>query len=593
MGKDLVKGQLQKVLGLEFFSHRYEFISLLGTGAFGLVIQVFSKELKQELALKVIAIAGSRSKLEKWAKSELIIQSKLSHPHIVLLKGYRRSEEYFFLELELIRGGNMLQFMRTPPPEEMVSGLIKQTVDALEYLHWKGIVHRDIKPENILIEDHGHKKQVKLGDFGISGVAHPLFHEGFRAECGTEAYKAPEQLARSVYGKAVDMWSLGVLTFMLLQSGRHPFPRGEKSTAEYLVWLKNQSLEWDEDGPSEMARDFVSRLLRFDEFDRYAAYEAKKHPWISNPSNPIPLKFCQKVNIAEAHQALKNTLVGLAIIHLSKKATLEQLEVQKAMISPRLQDFSSTFFLTEHEAPIFRTQPSVTSKPPQPEKRPRLALKQRQDLNSTLGTSTSNRVLDSYSSKPPKPNVRGSRGPGDILKNIHQILQKLESLNEPDRSVAGLRTKSLTRPDRNQNIHRRSSISSLSNVLDQPGQKVEPEESIQPAFRLKRGAKLTMSFRPFADKTGLPHVPQQPHILNPPQPAPQGQSDVLGYTIKPSIMKRTLRRTSSIFENKENNPFEAVKNGRFGGLKQSRLTLATSKTNLPKPVPKILQEHHN
>lgn len=112
---------------------------------------------------------------------------------------------------------------------------------AVEYLHSREIVHRDIKPENILFDDYKDLSSLKLIDFGLSSQYFEVM--GDFEFCGTLIYMAPEQIEKRVYTKAIDIWSCGIIMYMLLHNGTHPFYiKGENSTS-FIEKLKQGKWE--------------------------------------------------------------------------------------------------------------------------------------------------------------------------------------------------------------------------------------------------------------------------------------------------------------------------------------------------------------
>jgi len=159
--------------------------------------------------------------------------------------------------------------------------VVKNVISAILYLHDNRIAHRDLKPENLLLKD-GDDTHVMISDFGLSRVLGDT-SMAYTA-CGTPYYVAPEVVSGQGYGKEVDLWSIGVITYFLL-AGFPPF-MGE-NLPEIVEQILNADYEFPEpywDNISDKAKDFVSKLLVVDKTKRLTAAQALAHPWIQNLS---------------------------------------------------------------------------------------------------------------------------------------------------------------------------------------------------------------------------------------------------------------------------------------------------------------------
>lgn len=126
--------------------------------------------------------------------------------------------------MEYLRGGQLLQFMfeKGKLDEKTTQMILLQLADAVSYLHARRIMHRDLKPENIIMENHTNDVKVKIVDFGFATIDNELTNSPAKTICGTAGYLAPEVLKTRIYSRKVDIWSLGVITFIML-SGSMPF----------------------------------------------------------------------------------------------------------------------------------------------------------------------------------------------------------------------------------------------------------------------------------------------------------------------------------------------------------------------------------
>jgi len=208
--------------------------------------------------------------------AEAEILKRVSHPSIVKLLDFFASEQCVYLVMELVMGGHLQSRLQNQGRYDEPRGrlVLQQVVEAVQHLHDHSMIHRDIKPENILFVERLDEVTVKLTDFGLSTMK-----EGrLTTRCGTPSYCAPELLSGEGYGKAVDMWSIGVLTYVLL-CGVLPFVGADR--AELFRRIQQGKYEYPkEGGVSNLARDLIGRLLRLAPMERYTTRETLQHPWI-------------------------------------------------------------------------------------------------------------------------------------------------------------------------------------------------------------------------------------------------------------------------------------------------------------------------
>ncbi|KAH0480783.1 MAG: uncharacterized protein KVP18_002289 [Porospora cf. gigantea A] len=257
----------------------------IGRGKFSVVYRAIHRHTKEEYAMKVIQKSRISAQERELIRSEISILSVLRHQHTVQIHEILDTPQALFIVMELVRGGELYDRLHQKHrlPEKEVNSIVVQLLSTLAYLHSCGIVHRDLKPENILLSDPGDEYDVKIADFGLSCVCGP--DSRMRQPCGTIAYVAPEVLTLNGYGPSVDLWAVGVITFLLLR-GRLPFPvgvQGMRPEQQYNVDFKEPF--WDT--ISDSAKELMMKLLNPDPEKRITMEAAINHVWVKNPTAVI------------------------------------------------------------------------------------------------------------------------------------------------------------------------------------------------------------------------------------------------------------------------------------------------------------------
>jgi calcium/calmodulin-dependent protein kinase I len=223
------------------FDQHFKFIEYLASGSFGTVIKAICLENNKEVAVKVINKKDKHKNINR-LKQEINILKQLKHKHIVEFYGFIETNSKIYIMMEHISNGTLKNLIDKRVgdkkfTEEETSKVMECLISAVEYLHSRDICHRDIKPENIMFDDYNNLNSLKLVDFGLSSQYFEVLEE--YEFCGTLIYMAPEQIEKKVYTKAIDMWSVGIIMYMLLNNGMHPlYVKGDRSS-EYMEKLKN------------------------------------------------------------------------------------------------------------------------------------------------------------------------------------------------------------------------------------------------------------------------------------------------------------------------------------------------------------------
>ena len=273
-----------------------KFIEEIDHGAFGKVIHVHENKKNADLAVKVINKNGAGIQLIKKMKEEVSILKKLNHNNIVKFYGYTETNNQLLIKMEYIKYGTLSRWMKNHHKisEEEASLIIGKVLSAVEYLHSMHICHRDIKPENIMMSKENDLASIKIIDFGLS--AQHFNYLSQNEYCGTFIYMAPEQIEKKLYYYSVDIWSTGILMYMLLNNGKHPFYHKDDKKKDFIKKIKLAKLHFI-NKISYMAKHLMHKLCEPNPSSRYSASLALKHPWITrNPNDDIPLTFNEILN---------------------------------------------------------------------------------------------------------------------------------------------------------------------------------------------------------------------------------------------------------------------------------------------------------
>lgn len=308
---------------------RYELVEKLGDGTFSIVYRARDHETNSMVAIKVVrkqdnkpnaALDPAIREINRATQRTTILQEvqvmrRLRHHSIVQLYDFIESEEYCFLVLEMLDGGELFDQIvnLTYMSENLARHVIVQVAEGIRYMHEEcGIVHRDIKPENLLYEkidmipsDHVVKRpydedkmdegkfipgvggggigRVKIADFGLSKI---VWAESTKTPCGTVGYAAPEIVRDEHYTHSVDMWALGCVLYTLL-CGFPPFyDESIKTLSEKVSRGQYSFLSpwWDD--ISDSAKDLVSKLLCVDVNRCLTISQFLQHPWVKEGAVP-------------------------------------------------------------------------------------------------------------------------------------------------------------------------------------------------------------------------------------------------------------------------------------------------------------------
>ncbi|XP_056588674.1 LOW QUALITY PROTEIN: myosin light chain kinase 2, skeletal/cardiac muscle [Triplophysa dalaica] len=295
---------------------------VLGGGRFGKVHKCTENKTGMRLAAKIINTRNAKER--DMALNEIQVMNQLSHPNILQLHEAFEVKNQVVLILEFVEGGELFERIvdeSCPLTEVDAMVFVKQICEGVQYMHQMYVLHLDLKPENILLVNHS-SHQVKIIDFGLARRYKP--REKLKVSFGTPEFLSPEVVNFDFVSFPTDMWTLGVVTYMLL-SGLSPFLGDDDNQTLNNVLLGNWYFDEDAfEHVSAEARDFVTNLLIRERSGRLSASQCLKHPWLNNisekaKSSNIVLKSQVLLKKYMARRMWKKNYIAIAAANRFKK----------------------------------------------------------------------------------------------------------------------------------------------------------------------------------------------------------------------------------------------------------------------------------
>ncbi|KAF5904039.1 SNF-related serine/threonine-protein kinase-like, partial [Clarias magur] len=320
-------GSEGKIAGL------YELDRTLGKGHFAVVKLARHVFTRQLVAVKII----DKTKLDSLATGHLLQEvccmKLVQHPNVVRLYEVIDTHTKLYLILELGDGGDLYDYILRHEggvAEHTAKVHFAQIVRAIAYCHRLHVVHRDLKPENVVF--FRQQGTVKLTDFGFSNHFQP--GTMLVTSCGSLAYSAPEILLGEEYdAPAVDIWSLGVILYMLV-CGRPPFQ--EANDSETLIMIMDCRYTVP-DHISAECKDLISRMLQRDPSKRAPLLEIESHAWLLGvDASPSPVS---------PHCSLSPQEHELILQAMSSGNIADRDAIQEALEADRYNHITATYYL--------------------------------------------------------------------------------------------------------------------------------------------------------------------------------------------------------------------------------------------------------
>ena len=225
------------------FTDYYELGEQLGQGHFARVCKCKNKNSKKFYAVKIVNKEDLKLKDLELIHQEKSFLSLIKHPNIICLKDYFEDKTSMYFVTDFYSGGDLITFLEKNPKisEKTAARIIRKIAEALKYLNIFGIVHRDIKPENILFSEENEIKSLKIIDLGVCKTL--TYGQTANEPIGTNGYISPEIYLHKEYSFKTDIWSLGIILYLLITQGILPFDHEDmdnKVIGKKVIYLQQE-----------------------------------------------------------------------------------------------------------------------------------------------------------------------------------------------------------------------------------------------------------------------------------------------------------------------------------------------------------------
>ncbi|KAI3778505.1 hypothetical protein L2E82_07858 [Cichorium intybus] len=339
------------ILGKEYVDLKqiYHIGKELGRGQFGITYLCTEKNSGLKYACKSISKRKlvTKKDMDDVRREIMMLQHLTGQPNIVEFRGAYEDDSSVHLVMELCNGGELFDRItrKGSYSEKEAAKIGRQIVNVVHVCHFMGVMHRDLKPENFLMVSQDEESPLKATDFGLS----VFIEEGkiYKEIVGSAYYVAPEVLRRR-YGKEIDVWSAGVILYILL-SGVPPFwGETEKAIFEEILEgkLDLQSPPWP--SISDGAKDLISKMLTRNPKKRITADKALEHPWLKEDGDASEQPIDSAVLIRMKQFRAMNKLKKLALKVIAENIdSTEEIKGLKQMFNNMDTDGSGTITYQE------------------------------------------------------------------------------------------------------------------------------------------------------------------------------------------------------------------------------------------------------
>jgi serine/threonine protein kinase len=337
-------------------SDSYKTGKTLGEGAFAIVKEATKRGTDETFAVKIITKAKLTEEDELALKDEIGILTQLSHPNIIRLYEHFTDAKFYFLVTEEMHGGELFDRIvaKSYYNEKEARDTCKILFTVMAYLHSKNVAHRDLKPENLLLQSADDDTKVKLADFGFAKRTNGR-EDCLTTQCGTPGYVSPEIIEGVPYGTKTDMWSLGVICFIIM--GGYP-PFNDNDQRKLFEKIRTGKYKFHNEywgGVSKDAKQLIAALMTVDRRKRMSADEALKSSWVTQDASELAKvdlgKNLEEFKKFNAKRKFKAAVRGVVAANMMKAFVggVKASSLERKLTEEDVADLKETFSLFDKD----------------------------------------------------------------------------------------------------------------------------------------------------------------------------------------------------------------------------------------------------
>ncbi|KAJ8926219.1 hypothetical protein NQ314_021428 [Rhamnusium bicolor] len=371
---------------------------ILGDGTFSICRRCIHKASGKEYAVKIV------NRTRDCTQEINLLRACQGHPNIVALHEFIQDENFTYLVLEYLKGGELFDRIRKKSKftESEASSILRKLVSAVSFMHSRGVVHRDLKPENLVFTSTENNAEIKIIDFGFARLKQEK--ETLHTPCFTLHYAAPEVLKGDPegYDENCDLWSLGVILYTML-CGKAPFHARsrEESVSSIMERIKGGDFNFDSPawiGVSTEAKYVVQGLLTVNPSQRLRMTDLQNNPWIRGSQNFPQTPLMTPDVLLSGTSAEKSLQTTFNAFHKAQREGFRLQDVLNAKLAQRRRMKKSSSDNNSSSSSSFTSEGSLKSGPATPlTTRPKLSfeLKKTEDKPNKDTKATTSEAKDS------------------------------------------------------------------------------------------------------------------------------------------------------------------------------------------------------